>query len=123
VPRLLAWRVPRFRPPACGLLDRVRSYPPELCHPNASREDMFLSKIRVELNGRFTMNHSPLLSNVFIWIGIAFCIAEGSFANNETNGLLGELYCLAHLIRDAVVSEVAGARIGTVLLLLHGATR
>jgi metal transporter CNNM len=30
------------------------------------------------LNGRFTMNHSPLLSNVFIWIGIAFRISQSA---------------------------------------------
>jgi metal transporter CNNM len=39
---------------------------------------MVHSTIRVELNGRFTMNHSLLLSNVSIWIGIAFCISQSA---------------------------------------------
>jgi metal transporter CNNM len=39
---------------------------------------MVHSTIRVELNGHVTMNHLPLLSNVSIWIGIAFCISQSA---------------------------------------------
>ena len=39
---------------------------------------MVHSTVRVELNGGFTMNHSPLLTNVVVWIGIALCITQSA---------------------------------------------
>src|SRR5205823_3763465 len=33
---------------------------------------------RAWLNGYFTMNHSPLISNISIWSGIAFCITQSA---------------------------------------------
>jgi hypothetical protein len=36
-------------------LDRAQPYPPELRHPDAFREDMVYSTVRVELNGNCTM--------------------------------------------------------------------
>jgi hypothetical protein len=46
--------------------------------PDPSREDTVHSTIRVGLNGPFIMNHSPLLSNVSIGIGIAICISQSA---------------------------------------------
>ena len=40
---------------------------------------MVHSTIRAELNGGgFTMNHSPLLTNIVVWVGIAFCISQSA---------------------------------------------
>ena len=35
-------------------------------------------EIRIELNGRLTMNHTAFLSNVPVWAGIAFCITQSA---------------------------------------------
>ena len=39
---------------------------------------MVHSTVRIELNGRLIMSYSPVLSNVLIWIGIAFCITQSA---------------------------------------------
>ncbi|SRR6266566_137518 len=75
---LLARRLPGFRPATSDLLDRAWSYPAELCHSDASREDMVHSTIRNDLSDCANMNHLPLLSNVFVWSGIAFCISQSA---------------------------------------------
>jgi metal transporter CNNM len=36
------------------------------------------AQVRTELNDGFTMNHSALLSDVLVWIGIAFCITQSA---------------------------------------------
>jgi hypothetical protein len=38
---------------------------------------LVLAQIRIELNDDFAMNHT-LLSNVFVWIGIPFCITQSA---------------------------------------------
>jgi hypothetical protein len=35
-------------------------------------------EIRIELNGRLTMNHTAFLSNVAVWAGIAFCVTQSA---------------------------------------------
>ena len=50
----------------------------ELCRPDASDEDMVQPQVRTELNGCLTMSHSPFLSNILVWIGIAFCITQSA---------------------------------------------
>ena len=39
---------------------------------------MVHTTVRVELNGGFTMNHSPLLTNIAVWVGITFCISQSA---------------------------------------------
>ena len=63
-------------PPAYWV--RAVFYPAKLCHPDACREDMVHTTVRVELNGGFTMNHSPLLTNIAVWVGITFCISQSA---------------------------------------------
>jgi hypothetical protein len=51
----LVRRISGLHRAAYGLLDRAQSDPPELCDPDAFREDMVYSTVRVELNDRFTV--------------------------------------------------------------------
>jgi metal transporter CNNM len=39
---------------------------------------MVYQSIRVELSGYLTVSYSPLLSNILVWIGIAFCITQSA---------------------------------------------
>jgi metal transporter CNNM len=43
-----------------------------------AHEDVVHVQVRTELNGRFTMNQSPLLSDLLVWVGIAFCITQSA---------------------------------------------
>jgi metal transporter CNNM len=48
-----------------------------ICRLDASHEDMVHLHIRIKLNDGFAMNHT-LLSNVLVWIGIAFCVSQSA---------------------------------------------
>jgi len=36
------------------------------------------AQVRVKLTDGFTMDNSPVLTNVIVWIGIAFCITQSA---------------------------------------------
>ena len=60
------------------LLDLPRPDSAELCRIDASHDNVVRAPVRTELNDGFTMNHSTFLSNVLVWIGIAFCITQSA---------------------------------------------
>ena len=74
---LVVWRRFGLRAAAAELLNLPRPDSAKLCHLDASREDLVYAPVRTELNNGCSMSHS-LLSDVLVWVGIAFCITQAA---------------------------------------------
>ena len=67
-----------FVPLPSALLDRSCLILLGYADPHPSDEDLVHPTVWVKLNGLFLMSHSPLLTNVLVWIGIAICITQSA---------------------------------------------
>jgi len=63
---------------AADILDLPHSDSAELCRLDASCEDLVRAQVRTDLNDFITMNHTSVLSDVYVWIGIAFCMTQSA---------------------------------------------
>jgi hypothetical protein len=74
---------------------------------------MVHSPVRAELNGSFAMNGSGLPSNVFVWVGIAFCITQSAILS----GLNLAIFSVSRLRLE--VEAAGGSRDAIGLLVLR----
>ena len=75
-----------------------------------AHEDVVHVQVRTELNDRFTMNQTPLLSDLLVWVGIAFCITQSAILS----GLNLALFSISKLRLEV---EAAGGNRDAVALL------